>query len=144
MSLRHEQGLTPFPLSQCWNMARQQSLGSPRHFLSMVSISVPLWSKFMRNPRSRQSGASVAMILIFFPSAVFSSDSSVIVGWESEIERISKRCIGQQLNTTMCLHNNIQSCLTQCHAGTMYSPTYRGVVVQKSHCCRSMMVDPDW
>lgn len=84
MRVPHVQGLTPFPSSQCWNMAQQQSLGSPRYFCSIVCTSLPRWSKSMRSPRSRQHGANSEMILILSPSAVFSSNSWAIVGWVSK------------------------------------------------------------
>ena len=97
MSLPHEQGLTPFPLSQCWNMARQQSSGSPRYFCSIDSIFAPVSSKFIMYPRLRQWGPSWEMILIFPPAAVLRSNNWARVGGESEKER--KMIVTNQQNT---------------------------------------------
>ena len=80
MSMRHEQGLTPFPSNQCWKMAWQHDLGSPRCLFSMVSSCAPLGSKSMRIPSSRQQGASLLMILSLPPPANFSTNNLARVG----------------------------------------------------------------
>ena len=85
--IRHEQGVLPFPFSQCWNMALQQASGSERCFLSMISSSVPLSSKSNKQPRRFQNGASLLMIQIFFPSGVVSDDNWASVGVESVLQQ---------------------------------------------------------
>ena len=83
MSLRHKQGLTPFPLSQCWNMSLQHALGS-MGCVALISPSFkPLLSNSNWSPKLCHRGAIDSMILIFFPSAVFSRDSFPRVGLAS-------------------------------------------------------------
>ena len=80
MSLCHEQGLTPFPISQCWNMSLQHALGS-LGWVALISLSFePLLSNSNRSPRLCHRGATDSMTLIFCPSAVLSTDSFPSVG----------------------------------------------------------------
>ena len=84
-SVRHEQGVTPFPLSQCWNMARQQA--SPVEWSALMSESFePLSSKSSWSPRLSQNGATLSMILILilFPLVARSRDSFARVGVASK------------------------------------------------------------
>ena len=41
MSLRHEQGLTPFPFNQYWNISRQHASGSPWFLILIASNFAP-------------------------------------------------------------------------------------------------------
>ena len=83
MSVRHEQGVIPFPLSQYWNMARQQA--SLVEWSALISDSFdPLVSKSSWSPRLCQNGATLSIILIFFPSAVRSNDNLARVGVASK------------------------------------------------------------
>ena len=75
MSVRHEQGVSPFPLSQCWNMARQQATGLLGYSALIRASFEPVLSKSSWSPSLCQNGATLSMILIFFPWAVRSRDS---------------------------------------------------------------------
>ena len=79
MSVRHEQGVSPFPLSQCWNMARQQASLVEWSALIVASFE-PVLSKSSWSPSLCQNGATFSMILIFFPWAVRSTDSFARLG----------------------------------------------------------------
>ena len=80
MSVRHEQGVSPFPLSQCWNMARQQASGLVGYSALISASFEPLLSKSSWSPMLCQNGATLSMILIFFPWAVRSRDSFARLG----------------------------------------------------------------
>ena len=79
MSLCHEQGLTPFPLSQCWNMSLQHASGSLGCVALITANLVPFMSNSNWSPSLCHFGVTVSMILIFFPEA-FSRDSFPSVG----------------------------------------------------------------
>ena len=87
MSVFHEHGLTPFPFTQCWNMARQHASGSPQCLESMMSSCVPASSKSKSIPTSCQLGASLLIIWIFFPPAPLSTDNLASVGEPSSHRR---------------------------------------------------------
>ena len=79
MSLRHEQGLTPFPMSQCWNMSLQHASGSVGWVALITASLVPLLSNSNWSPNFCHFGVTVSMILIL-PPEVFSRDSFPSVG----------------------------------------------------------------
>ena len=83
MNVRHEQGVIPFPLSQCWNMARQQA--SLVKWSALMSDNFePLSSKSSWSPRRSQNGATLSMMSIFFPSTFFNMASLARVGLASK------------------------------------------------------------
>ena len=80
MRVRHEQGVSPFPLSQCWNMARQQASGLVGYSALISASFEPLLSKSSWSPNFCQNGATLSMILILSPCAVRSRDSFARLG----------------------------------------------------------------
>ena len=80
MSLRHEQGLTPLPFNQSWNISRQHASGSPRFLFSIASNFEPNSSNPNWSPKAFHFGATVGIILILFPLAVFIMDKFLRVG----------------------------------------------------------------
>ncbi len=87
MSLRHEQGLTPLPFNQCWNISRQHSSGSLLFLVLIASNFEPNSSNANWSPSALHFDASAAIILIFFPSAVFNIDKFLRVGVASVLIR---------------------------------------------------------
>ena len=84
MSVRHEQGVSPFPLSQCWNTARQQATGLAG-YSALISASFELvLSKSSWSPILCQNGATLSMILIFLPWGVRSRRNFARVGLGSK------------------------------------------------------------
>ena len=75
MSVLQDEGLTPFPFNQCWNMTLQHASGSLGCFFSMMSSCVPLSSKSRRTPRLRQWELSLLMMKTLFPPAVRNTDN---------------------------------------------------------------------
>ena len=100
MSLRHEQGFTPLPSSQCWNMARQQATGSLGWAVLISSNFAPRMSNSSWSPSLCHFGVTPSMILIFFPLAVLSTDSFPRVGVASVWEEINK--IKITLDSSQC------------------------------------------
>ena len=99
MSVRHEQGVSPFPLSQCWNMARQQA-SLVEWSILMDASSEPLSSKSSWSPMVCQNGATLLMILIFFPWAVCSRCNFARVGLASECKMIYYTYVWSKVKNT--------------------------------------------
>ena len=83
MRLHHEQGLTPLPFNQCWNISRQHASGSPWFFVLIASNFAPNSSNSNWSPSSCHLDATVEIILILFPSLVFIIDKLLRVGLAS-------------------------------------------------------------
>ena len=111
ISFRHEQGFTPFPFNQCWNMALHRALSVECAF-SMLSSSVPVSSKSKRTPKSFHSGANVLMIWIFLLPAR-NIDKLAKDGAASVIILILRKCMMYACHQLLCMKWNSMDLLTK-------------------------------
>ena len=124
MSLRHEQGLTPLPFNQSWNISLQHSCGSLLFLTLIASNFAPNSSNSNWNPKVFHFGATVSMILILFPSLVFIMNKFLRVGVAS-VQEVHHGKLNPLINVycSSRMHNSYISVLKFYHIGFKLSPT---------------------